>query len=394
MNIDIVKDKCCGCRTCGIVCPTDSILFSNDKYGFEFPKVNASKCVQCGKCVTVCPAIHINANKVATVYNCGVAYSIDEKTRFEGSSGGLFGIFAEKVIADGGIVFGAAFDENLKLKTTPAQTVEELGPLYKSKYILCDTNYSFEKILKELNSGRTVLYCSSPCQISALKLFLRKDYKNLITVDFVCHGVGNQELFDCSIAHTEKKLNCKIRQVTLRYKLKKAASSHYYCYRCEKNGRNFEKKGLYFSFPYYNAYCKQLVYREACYDCYYATADRVGDITIGDFHTIRKYNRKIDRFAGVSMLLVNTSRGQELFESVSEKIYYKNMDARVLYQNNRFSTAGERPKERREFMETVANESFDTAVKQFLSPKRDWGKIVYYKLPKALRDIAMRLLGE
>lgn len=388
MSIKIVEKDCCGCRTCKQVCKFNAISVVTDKYGFEQMKVDASKCVECGMCEKVCPALNVELGTER--YSCGAAYALDENVKFQGSSGGLFGVFARRVIADGGIVYGAAFDENLKLKTMSAETVDELIPLYKSKYLLCDTNNSFEEMKTKLDEGHKVLYCSSPCQIAALKLFLNKNYENLLTVEFVCHGVGSQSLFDRSIAYTERKMSAKIKKVVFRYKVKRASSRYYYIYYCEKKKKNFVKKDLYLFFPYYNAYCQQLACRESCYNCKYATEYRVADITIGDFHNIEKYDTTIDRFAGVSMFVCNTSKGEEFFQSIKDKLFVKKFEWVVLRSNNRFSSGENRPKKQRDFMNSVATESFDVTVKKYLNPIKNW-KLLYYKMPAFLRNIARKL---
>ena len=389
MSVKSIKNKCCGCRACQQKCKFGAISFVTDEYGFEYPQIDTTLCTNCKLCENVCPIINNTQNSDADF--CGMAYSLDAKTKFNGSSGGLFGTFAQSIIEEGGVVFGAAFDENLKLKTTKAQTNEELIPLYKSKYLLCDTCYQFGEIEGELKKGRKVLYCSSPCQISALKLYLKKEYENLLTLDFVCHGVGSQSLFDKSIEYTEKKESIKIKNVTLRYK-KSNASSHYYYYDYySKKGKRHQKTDLYFSFPYYNAYCKQLVCRDSCYDCKFATRERVGDITIGDFHLIEKYFPKIDRFAGVSMFLVNTEKGKKWFEHIQSKIYWVEVDKETIYKNNRFSDEVIIPSEQPAFRKSIANEPFEKTIKRFLRPSRDWKRLIYYKSPKFLRKLIMKL---
>lgn len=388
MAIDQVGNKCCGCRGCLQKCKFGAITFATDKYGFEYPKIDPALCISCGLCEQVCPIL--NDAKISVADLCGMAYALDGETKFNGSSGGLFGTFAESVIAQGGAVFGAAFDDGLKLKTTKAETKEELFPLYKSKYLLCDTDQQFDTIEEELKKGRAVLYCSSPCQIAALKLYLKKEYENLLTIDFVCHGVGSQELFDRSIAYTQAKENIEIKKVMLRHKTANA-SSHYYCYYYVKDGKYREKTDLYFSFPYYNAYCKQLVCRDSCYDCKFASRARVGDLTIGDFHTVEKYFPDVDRFAGVSMFLVNTQKGQRWFDLVKDKLHWQEMDKETIYENNRFSDEVVIPAEQPAFMESVATEPFETTVKRFLKPSRDWKKLMYYHAPKFLRKLIMKL---
>ena len=389
MSIEIVQNKCCGCRACEQKCAFCAISFTTDKYGFEYPRIDSDKCTNCGACESVCPIINDAVASDAAV-QCGMAYALDAQTKFNGSSGGIFGVLAQSVISNGGVVFGAAFDDELKLKTTKAVTLDELKPLYKSKYLLCDTSGKFSEIESELKNGRTVLYCSSPCQISALKLYLKKDYENLIVVDFVCHGVGSQTLFDRSIEYTEKKDAIKIKNVILRYK-KSNATSYYYRYEYIKGGNNREKSDLYLSFPYYNAYCKQLACRDSCYDCKFATRERVGDITIADFHTVKKYFPAVDRFAGVSMVIVNTQKGADLFGLVSDKISWHAVDKEILYENNRFSPEVVIPREQPAFRQSIAEQDFDTTVKRFLKPSRDFKKMIYYKSPKFLRDLIMKL---
>jgi coenzyme F420-reducing hydrogenase beta subunit len=387
MSIDFVSNNCCGCRTCKTVCKFNAISIVIDKYGFEQMAVDTNKCIECGMCETVCPMLHVESKSER--HSCGAAYALDDNIKFQGSSGGLFGVFARRIILDGGCVYGAAFDDNLKLKTTSAETLDELVPLYKSKYLLCDTDDKFIEIQSRLDNGEKVLYCSSPCQIAALKLYLKRNYENLLTVEFVCHGVGSQSLFDKSIEYSAKKLSARIKRVIFRYKNKKA-SSHYYLYECENNAGKFNKQDLYLSFPYYNAYCKQLVCREGCYNCKYATEERGADITIGDFHTIEKYDISIDRFAGVSMFVCNSLSGETFLNSVKEDLFIKSFDWDILKVNNRFHSEGNKPKEQHQFMESIATETFEETVKKYLKPIRDWKRLIYYKSPSFLRNIAKK----
>ncbi len=389
MSINIVGKNCCGCRTCKTICKFNAISVITDKYCFEQMSVDKNKCVECRMCEKVCPILNVQSSSER--HSCGAAYALDNNIKFWGSSGGLFGVFSRQIILDGGCVYGAAFDNNLKLKTTSAETLNDLVPLYKSKYLLCDTDDKFIEIKLRLDKGKKVLYCSSPCQVAALKLYLKKNYENLLTVDFVCHGVGSQVLFDKSIEYSEKKLSAKIRNVVFRHK-NKNASSHYYLYSCEKNkGKKFYKQDLYLSFPYYNAYCKQLICREGCYTCKYATGERCSDITIGDFHTIEKYDQSINRFAGISMFVCNSLKGELFFNSVKRYLFVKSFDWEVLKANNRFHSDGSKPQNQREFMESIANNPFEITVKKYLQPIRDWKKLIYYKSPSFLRNIVKKI---
>lgn len=389
MPVNSVGKKCCGCRTCRAVCKFNAISVATDRYGFERICVDETLCKECGMCEKVCPALQIPT--VSSRYMCGVAYSQEEEVRRTGSSGGLFGTFAKKVLSQNGCVYGAAFDAELKLKTTCAETQGDMIPLYKSKYLLCDTNTSFGEMKERLLAGQTVLYCATPCQIAALKLYLGRDYENLLLVDFACHGVGSQTLFDRSVAYVEEKLSCKIRRFVFRNKGKNCASHHYYGMIYTKNDKAFHKEDLYFSFPYYNAYCKQLSCRESCYACQYATPARASDITIGDFYNIERYDPSLDSYVGVSMFICNTERGKAFFDSVKDTLCVKELPWEILEANNRFRYGSDAPKEQKAFMESVAEDTFAQTVDKYLKPSKDWVKLLYYKSPRLLRKIARKL---
>lgn len=386
ITIESIGDNCCGCRACVEVCPTAAISTKIDKYGFEQVIINSSRCIKCGQCISVCPIANVNTN--TDKFSTGAAYSKKVNLRKIGSSGGLFGAFSEKIIQDKGVVYGAAFDPNLKLLTTRTSTLEGLKSLYKSKYLLCNTNGAYSKIKQDLDDGLPVLYCSSPCQIAALRLYLGKDYENLFLVDFACHGVGNQEMFDKSILYTEKKTQSKIVEFEFRHKLKNASSHYYY-----RDNLGKERTGLYLFSPYYNAYCKQLVCRDICYDCPYAQEGTPSDITIGDFHTIEKFDSTIDRLAGVSMFAVNTEKGEAFFQNIRDKLSVKIFDWTILKMNNRFSTDGKIPKIRNGFLESILHDSFNLTVKKYLLPWYDWKWLIYYRSPKSIRKLARRLFG-
>lgn len=390
MNIAQINEKCCACRNCLNICPVDAIEFKNNTYGFEYPNVNVEKCIECGMCNRVCPVINITKEKNNLVTG-GVAYALDGKTRYAGSSGGIFGIFAKEIIEYGGIVFGAAFDENLKLQTTSAQTFDELEPLYKSKYLLCDTNSAFAEIKDFLDSGRQVLYTSSPCQIAALKLYLKKDYENLLTMEFICHGVGSQNLFDESVTYYERKHKIKIKKFDFRYK--KRTTSRCFKVEYEKNGNIKQKNGYYFFFPYYYAYHKSyMINRKNCFDCVYATKNRIADITVGDFHEIIKYHPEISREKGCSMLLVNTQNGQKWFEKVNDKIFFRAIDKEILYANNRFSHNETISEKTNEFFEFAMKNGFEKAFKKYLNPQKEWKKYLYYSMPIRLKNLLKKVL--
>lgn len=49
------KDECCGCTACYAICAVQAIEMIVDEERFEYPRIDAKKCVRCGMCLTVCP---------------------------------------------------------------------------------------------------------------------------------------------------------------------------------------------------------------------------------------------------------------------------------------------------------------------------------------------------
>lgn len=145
------------------------------------------------------------------------------------------------------------------------------------------------------------------------------------------------------------------------------------------------------SFPYYYAYSKRLVSRESCYDCQYAIPDRASDITIGDFHTIEKYHPEIDRFAGVSMFVCNSEKGQHLWDQITDQLYVYPMDWSEVYQNNRFGLDEERrPQIREQFLDSIMHGSYERAIRKYLFPWKD-RLFYYYKAPQFIRSLLRKI---
>lgn len=181
------KHDCCGCNSCVQRCPKSSITMREDEEGFLYPDVDESTCIDCGLCETVCPVIH--QSTVRKPIAVCAAKNKDEKIRLSSSSGGAFTALAESVIDEDGVVFGAKFDEDWSVVHDYMETREGLAAFRGSKYVQSRIGDSFKKAEQFLKAGRKVLFSGTPCQIAGLKRFLRKEYDNLLTVDFICHGV-------------------------------------------------------------------------------------------------------------------------------------------------------------------------------------------------------------
>ena len=187
------KKDCCGCNACVQKCPKHCITMKEDKEGFLYPNVDENVCIDCHICEKVCPVLNQNMERMPL--NVYVGKNPNEEIRIKSSSGGLFTMLAEQVIDDIGVVFGATFNEKWTVVHDYVETKEGLAKFRGSKYVQSNIGNSFKKAMDFLNEGRKVLFSGTPCQIAGLKNYLRKDYDNLITVDFICHGVPSPGVF-------------------------------------------------------------------------------------------------------------------------------------------------------------------------------------------------------
>ena len=396
MMIDISdKSKCCGCGSCVLVCPKKCIHMEEDKVGFLFPQVEASACIHCGRCTEICPLHNVpKSEQIKKEVFAALARKFED--RFNGSSGGVFGTIAQWVISQKGVVFGAGFDENLKLKCMVAKSEKELPRLYKSKYLQSEIGDQFAEVKGYLTKGHKVLFCSTPCQVVALKKYLglESNNPNLIMVDFFCHGVPSQSFFDKCIKYVETKKRIKIHEYEFRTKVKNGTTPHYYTYKyTTKRGKAKKKTKLYLFDPFYMGFQKYINLRDSCYNCPYGRGNHCGDMTIGDFHDVDKYVRGINRFDGISTVIINSDKGKDVWNSINNELKVYPLEMSVLLKDQAiFSGATPKPEKRDEFMHDLQNREFKDVASKWLNSRKEWKKIIYYHLPKPIRMILKRML--
>ena len=385
------KEQCCGCKMCADACPKQCITYKEDSEGFFYPVVDGSTCVDCGKCVSLCPELNPVKNpEQKLVYAC---YSKDEETHYKGSSGGVFAQIARHVLNQNGKVWGAAFDDNLQLKHIPVTCEDDLIPLFKSKYLQSNCASIYKQIKDDLKQGILTLFCGTPCQCNALKNYVgHKLLENLVLIDFVCHGVPSQQLFNQMINWLEEKENGKITNFTFRQKGEKHLQA--YSYVLYKNGKTKIKKGLHYQNPFYFGFQKHITLRPSCYNCKWSNITRCSDITLGDFWGIEKYSF-MPKDKGVSMILTNTSRGCELFSSVSDSLEYEKYPVHYATENNGcLVNSTKEPKERSQFFKDLENQNFDYMVNRYLKSKRQYVFDFYYAIPTPIRKIVRKIMDK
>lgn len=378
---------------CGDCCPKAAISFYEDSEGFKYPKVDEATCISCSICVKNCPALSPLKNDSAE--NSFAVFATDESKREAGSSGGVFGLLAEDVLNKSGRVWGAAFDNQIHLVHTKADNADELKPLLKSKYIQSDLSRVYRQIKQDLREGRYTLFCGTPCQVNALKNFVGNKRENLILIDFVCHGVPSQSLFDKTIQWYEKKNGKKVEWFQFRYK--SVDVKHPQSYAIKHTDGNKIRLGLHYQFPYYFGFQKYITLRPSCYQCKWACSERAGDITLGDYWGIEKYASELNAKEGVSMILCNTEVGISLFQQIVNSGKVASVALPIQYainENGCLKNPSKEKTERKLFFQHLQEWDFDKVVKAHLTPKKKWIFNLYYGMPKGLRNVVRKLMDK
>lgn len=337
--IDDTK-KCCGCGACVNVCPRNAIEMKEDELGFIYPAVDEAKCINCGLCINVCVFTDkgVGANGEPAVY---AAASKNNTVLLSSSSGGIFTELAEAIIDKGGVVFGAAWDENLSLHHIGVDNKADLAMLRGSKYVQSYTKNAYSTAKELLDSGRYVCYSGTPCQIAGLKAFLKKDYDKLLTLDIICHGVPSQKMLKDDLAYVSGKKKINVKDVKFRDKS--------YGWGVLGSLSDDTSKIKYHSgtSPYYFYFLSGEIYRDSCYNCRFPSEGRQGDITLGDYWGIRQELAAkmgdVDLDKGVSCILVNNDKGKQWMSLIESSLLIAKSDRKSAEKRNKQLTRASVP---------------------------------------------------
>lgn len=339
-HIYIKKDsECCGCKNCMNICPKKAINMKKNSEGFLYPEIDKDKCINCGMCKKVCPIINkIDDSNFLEEKICYGITNLDNNVLKKSTSGGAFYSIAQEIINNKGVVVGAAYDDDMNVKHIIVEKKEDIYKLMGSKYIYSDLGDTFKQIKEILKKGRLVLFTGVPCQVAALKTYLMHDYSNLITMDVICHGTPNQDLFNKYKKYLEKKYNGKLIDYQFRSKQKAnwGKFEALAIFKKEKNNKTTTKtKRINADFDkYYMSFLNAENYRESCYECKYANTKRISDITVGDFWGIEKINKDFLKNNGVSALIISTKKGKEIFDKIKNQFMYFDTSYEKIYNNN------------------------------------------------------------
>ena len=325
--------------------------------------------MDCRLCERVCPELHIGElkkndnNPPVTV----AAINKNMAVRWDSTSGGAFSALAEVMYEQGGYVSGAVYDENFLVHNFVSDKPEDLSRLRSSKYLQSNAEGLYVRIRELLRNGKKVLACGTPCQMAALRLFLHKDYDNLVIVDFICRGVNSPKVYRKYLDSLERKYGGKVVYVKAKNK--------------ELGWRNLTRKVVFDNGKVYygvkmddnfrRGYHTNVFCRPSCYTCQYKGFPRIADITIADYWGIEKINKNLDNNIGTSMILLNSKKGENFFGQVKDKIEWEYTTFESILPGNVALTKPIEPAkiDRRQFFEDLDKGTFDEVVSKYFPLK-------------------------
>ena len=382
------KSNCCGCTACAAICVHNAITMQPDALGFLYPVVDTSKCVECGLCEKVC-AFNENYDKSLNLNQPSV-YGVRHKDSNEvetSQSGAAFIAISDYILENGGIVYGVGYAEHFRVIHKRATNKEERNEFKGSKYVQSDLTGIFSQVKQDLRNGYTVLFTGTPCQTANLQSFIGKKLRvNLVLVDIICHGVPSPNIWRDYLFFLEEKYNSKIKDVCFRDKKMFGWKSH-------RESIQFQNKlERYSATTYTYVFYKHIMLRHSCGECKFTNLQRPSDITIADFWGYENIIPEIADNKGLSVMLLNTSKGNELFNAIKHNMIVFPAKIEHCKQPNLSKPTQIHP-QRMEFELYYKNNGFESAMKRY--GKLGWrykAEITYIKIRTFCGDI-LRTIG-
>ena len=380
MNIPV--QNCSSCAACANVCARSAISMQLDVEGFYRPVIDAEKCVQCGACERICPWNKPveNPNVADVSPKTVAAYAKDESVRLLSSSGGIFTVLAERVLHDGGVVGGVAQTAPTLFGHIIVDNKADLEKLRGSKYVQADVGLVYREVRSLLKAGRKVLFSGTPCQVAGLYAVLGNAAASadLFTVDIVCHGTPSVKVFEKYVREMEKTGNSALDGVNFRDK-SEGWSGYALLHRF--------RSGKYVSVhhgrsKYMRLFLSRICQNVSCDDCHYRKLPRIADITLGDYWGISRYHPEMNDNKGTSVVLLNTTPGSMLFESVADKVVQCDSKVEYAIAGNPCIVCSSTPHPKRaEFFANLDKYTLDQLIK------------MYCPFPSPLKRVYIRMRG-
>lgn len=376
--------ECTGCGACASICPKGAIAMQPDEEGFLYPAVDGKKCVGCDLCEKRCPAGRAQEARKPQVLG---AQNRDAQLRRASSSGGVFTALARAWQKKGGVVFGACFDEALRVEHVGAFDEAELSAMRGSKYVQSDASDAIANAAALLERGIPVLFSGTPCQVSGLRARMGKRESDLLlTVDFVCHGVPSPGVFASYLRELENQHGQKV--VRYAFRDKRRGWKDFSAVATFEDGT--EHVGQQTTEPFLYGFLQNLYLRPSCAQCTALRGDcHPADITIADLWGMEEVAPGMDDDTGASLVFLNTKRGRQAFDSCRPQLTVFPVGGmqKLLRCNPSIAQAAKPHRKREAFFRRYKKKGFESAyVMKLLAPpgrlERAAARIAH--LPKGL----------
>lgn len=380
--LGITEKNCCGCGACYQSCPKKCITMKENDRGFLVPVVDEDKCVNCGKCISVCT--EISTPNFYPVKKAFAAVAKSMSTVKTSTSGGVFGVLAEEVLVNKGVVYGCSWNNKLTAKHNRIDSINDLHLIQQSKYVQSNTDNTFVSVKKDLTDDKTVLYAGTACQISGLRKYLGKEYENLITLEVACHGVPSPGLFRKYIEYIECTSGKEVKDFRFRNKEKHRKGEHYKF--CVTFSDGSLKYNLSNEDVYYGSFLSGKTLRETCYSCKYKKQDRVADFMLSDYWGIEKEHKDFPAENGASAIFVCSDKAEKLLSNVKDKLIFQESSVEKVISHNHSLVESAKIEEDKKF-KSINDDKLFESLKPPFSIKRKIKNMVPERLKYFLKKL-------
>ena len=363
--IDKVSIQDCAlCGACINACPVDAITLSKPYLDFCYPDIDVNRCIHCNECEKACPILGEKSKPEDGFPIAFAARSKDDSVRMRSSSGGIFYELASYILAEGGYICGAVFDEDFHVRHIVSNTQKDLRRMMGSKYAQSDMGFCYRQIKALLDEGEKVLFTGCPCQTAGLRAFLGRDYPELVMAELICHGIPSDQMLQAYISLREKQYGAKLKSMEFRNKDKGWHNS--YVRMKFTNGKLYQNSMTIDTFM--QGYFQYITVKESCYSCSFRNFSSGADITIGDFWGAEIELASVDDNTGISAAIAATGKGKSLLDSTSAKLLSCHIETVIRYNQNLIKSSS--PSQMRDVFYAYAKENgLEQAIERYLEEK-------------------------
>lgn len=306
--------KCTGCGACFNKCPKSAITMQENPQGFLYPLIDNKLCVHCKLCEKICPKLNFD-NQNLSHPDCYAARASDE-IRAVSSSGGVFTLCADWILKQNGVVCGATMEKDFSVHHIIIDNAEDLQKLRGSKYVQSNTEKIYQEIEAYLKNGRKLLFTGTPCQIAAACNYFSEYRNQIFYIDVFCHGVPSNKMWK-EYVH-ENFGSPSVERIEFRSKLNGWRAEQLRVFYADSSSERIQ----WGDSAYEEGFQRNIALRDGCEDCEFSGFKRTGDISIGDYWHVEDNYPELNDRKGTSVVLVNNTYGEKLFEAIKENLYH------------------------------------------------------------------------